>query len=75
MTEGGEQEIFAFDPPDRPEGDDAEAFTLVSADEDNWIDKKWQNHVYLQRRNAYLFIYSLLKAFSDQGYIEGRALS
>jgi len=32
MTEGGEQEIFAFDPADRPEGDDAKAFTLVSAD-------------------------------------------
>ena len=33
MTERGEQEIFAFDPPDRPEGDDAQAFTLVIQEE------------------------------------------
>ena len=31
--------------------------------------------IYKGRGIAYLFIYSLLKAFSDQGYIEGRALS
>ena len=51
MTEGGEQEIFAFDPADRPEGDDAKAFTLVSADEDNWIDQKKSQKIEKSRKN------------------------
>ena len=56
MTEGGEQEIFAFDPADRPEGDDAKAFTLVSAVEDYRIDKtNDKNQVYFYSGNAFLF--------------------
>ena len=49
MTEGAEasRRFFAFDPADRPEGDDAQAFTLVSADEDYWNDKKMKKITFI----------------------------
>ena len=58
MTEGAEasRRFFAFDPADRPEGDDAQAFTLVSAVEDYRIDKtNDKNQVYFYSGNAFLF--------------------